>query len=247
MAAAGILTVLAVALVAFVLAGIAQSVTGFGSSLVAAPLLAMVAGAGTTIVAVTLVSLVLTGWAGVRERHHVDVRLARTTGTAGLLGIPFGLLLLAKASDTVLGVLMALVVLGALVLVASPLRLPARRVSLWGAGLTSGVLLTSTGMNGPPLVLAMDSQRLTPHRFRGTLQVVLFGQDLAAVIGFVVIGGIDATALLATAIGVVSSPVGWLLGDRVFHRIPAHVFRRVLLAALAVSALTLGFTHLMRA
>lgn len=247
MAEVGALTVLTVALVAFVLAGIAQSVTGFGSSLVAAPLLAMVAGAGTTVVAVTLVSLVLTGWAGVRERHHVDVGLARTTGIAGLLGIPVGLVLLSTASDTVLGVLMAVVVLGALVIVASPLRLPARPMSLWGAGLTSGVLLSSTGMNGPPLVLAMDSQRLTPRRFRGTLQVVLCGQDLAAVIGFVVIGSIDSTALLATAAGVVASPVGWLLGDRVFHRIPAHVFGRVLLLGLAVSALTLGVTHLMQA
>lgn len=243
MAAGGPLTLVAVALLAFLLAGVAQSVTGFGSSLVAAPLLALVAGAGTTVVAVTLVSLALTGWAGVRERAHVEVAPALRMSLAGLLGLPLGLVLLARAGDRLLEGVMATVVLVALVLVAVDVRLPASRWTSWGTGAVAGALLTSTGMNGPPLVLGASALGLDPHRFRGTLQVVLCTQDLAAVLGFVLIGHIGGASVLAAAVGVVVAPVGWLLGDLVFHRIPTEVFRRVLVAGLAVSAVMLLVTH----
>lgn len=238
------MSVLAVALVAFVIAGFAQSLTGFGSSLVAAPLLALVAGAGTTVVAVTLVSLVLTGWAGIREHDHVDAGLAARVSLAGLFGLPAGLVLLTRASDGALSILMAAVVLVALALVASPVRLPDRPATTWLTGLASGLLLTSTGMNGPPLVLAMDSRRMEPRRFRGTLQVVLCGQDLAAVLGFALIGSIDRTALVAAAVGMVASPLGWRVGDLFFDRIPPALFRRMLVAGLALSAITLAVTRL---
>ena len=240
----GLLTLLAVALLAFVLAGVAQSVTGFGSSLVAAPLLALVAGAGTTVVAVTLVSLVLTGWAGVRERDHVAVGPAVRMSVAGFVGLPLGLLLLARSGDRVLEGLMAATVLGALVVIAAGIRLPAGPWTTWGTGVAGGVLLTSTGMNGPPLVLGATALDLEPRRFRGTLQVVLCTQDLAAVAGFLAIGHLGRGALLAAGVGVVASPLGWLLGDRLFHRVPPHLFRRVLVAGLACSALLLALTHL---
>lgn len=244
MAAAGILTILAVALVAFLLAGVAQSVTGFGSALVAAPLLALVAGPSTTVVAVTLASLTLTGWAGVRERGHVDSRLAGRFVVAGLVGIPLGLVLLAHASDAALSVLMAATVLAALVLIASPIRLSGRPLTTWATGISSGALLTSTGMNGPPLVLGMEASGLPPRGFRATLQVVLCSQDVAAIAGFILIGSIDRTALLAAGVGVVASPLGWRLGDGVFHSIPADRFRQVLVAGLAVSALLLVISAL---
>lgn len=239
-----VLTIICVALGAFLLAGFAQSLTGFGSSLVAAPLIAFVLGAGPTVVAVTLASLTLTGWAGVREREHVEVKLAWRISLAGLIGLPFGLLLLSRADDAVLKVLMAAVVLAALVLMMVRLRLPRGAATTWLAGIFSGVLLTSTGMNGPPLVLAMDAEQLEPRRFRGTLQVVLCGQDAAAAIGFIIVGSISHDALLAAAVGVVASPVGWRVGDLVFDKIPPALFRRVLVAGLAASAVLLALSHL---
>lgn len=191
------------------------------------------------MVAVTLVSMVLTGWAGIQERRHVEVGLAIRSSLAGLIGLPLGLVLLARASEVMLETLMAATVLAALVLIAPPLRLPAGSGSIWGAGACSGVLLAATGMNGPPLVLGMSAQGLTPRRFRGTLQVVLCGQDAAAVLGFLAVGTLPPTALAVAGAGVLVSPVGWRIGDRLFDRIPPALFRRVLVAGLAVSAVML--------
>lgn len=237
MATLGIL--IPVALAAFLLAGAAQSLTGFGSSLVAAPLLALVVGTHTTVVAVTLVSVVLTGWASVRERAHVDVGAAVHLSVVGLIGLPIGLLLLTWATSDVLRVLMAVTVLAALLPIALRIRLPNNPMAMSVAGVTSGALLTSTGMNGPPLVLALVARDLEPRRFRSTLQHVLCFQDVAAVIGFVIVGALSRDAGVLAAAGVVASPLGWLLGDQLFHRISPVAFRRVLVAGLTASALML--------
>lgn len=229
-----------VAILAFVLAGFAQSVTGFGSALVAAPLLALVTDVSTSVVAVTLMSFVLTGWAGWRERDHVARGVAVRLGVAGLVGMPIGLLLLVGAGDSALRYVMAATVLGALVLTAADVHLPASSRTTWLTGVTGGALLTATGMNGPPLLLGLRAQRLPPRAFRATFQVVLCTQDIAAVVGFLVVGSLSQVAFGLAALGVVAAPAGWVLGDRVFHRIPARQFRRVLVAGLVVSAALLA-------
>lgn len=201
-------------------------------------------GPADAVVAMTLVSLVLSGWSAVRERAHVDGRVASRLVVAGMLGMPLGLLLLAYAGDRVLQVLMAFTVLGALALVLARVKVPPGRVSGSVAGMLSGVLLTSTGMNGPPLVLGVLAVRPEPRRFRGTLQAVLAAQDLVAALGFVVIG-LDVPALLPyVAVGVLASRGGWWAGDRVFARIPSKRFDRVVAVALAASAGMLLLGHL---
>lgn len=216
-----------------------QSVSGFGAALVAVPILAPVLGPGQAVVTVTLVSVVLSGGAALRERHHVDVATSRRMTLAGLVGMPVGLVLLARASETLLQSLMAVTVLAALVLVAGRVRVPSGVATARITGVLSGVLLTSTGMNGPPLVLGLFAQHPEPRRFRGTLQAILCAQDLAAIIGFVALGMVHREALVAALIGLASCPAGWLLGDLVFDRIAPKVFHRVLSLGLAASALML--------
>lgn len=216
-----------------------QSVSGFGAALVAIPILALAVGPAEAVVVATLVSLVLSCWAAVREREHVDVPIARRMTIAGVVGMPAGLALLVWSSEGVLRVLMAVTVLVALVLVATKVRVSGGAVTGDVTGVLSGVLLTSTGMNGPPLVLGLYAQRPEPRRFRGTLQAVLGAQDVVAVVGFVLVGRVHPPMLVAAAIGLVCCPLGWLVGDLVFDRIPARAFHLVLSVGLAASALML--------
>lgn len=124
------------------------------------------------MVAATAVGAVFTGFTAYRERAHVDRPVAQRFVWAGLVGLPLGLAALRLLTAAQLTLLMAVVLLGLVALLAARVRLPAGRGAQVAAGVTSGALLTSTGMNGPPLVVVAHALRMPPRRFRGTLQAV---------------------------------------------------------------------------
>lgn len=239
-----LVVLLAVGFGVFLLAGVAQSVSGFGLALVAVPLLALTVDPVTAVVCATGVGTALTGWAGVRERAHLDVPVARRLTVFGVIGMPVGLILLAQLDESGLEAIMAVSLVAALGLIWSRVQLPAGPGTARVAGVASGVLLTSTGMNGPPLVLGLNALRLPPRQFRATLQVVFCSQDVLSMVAFAVLGYVEPAALVIIAGGLLGSLLGWLLGDRVFHRINPEAFRRVLLVGLLVSAAVLVLSAL---
>lgn len=225
------------AVVIFLLAAAAQAVTGFGLAMVAVPLLAVVVDPISAVVAATLVSTLLTFVAASREAVHVDRNTARTLSWTGLVGMPVGLLALTVLEPDQLILLVAAVLLALTGALSLKLRVPFTKPALWTAGVVSGALLTSTGMNGPPLVVALDGARMPPRRFRATLQFVFCLQDVFAVLAFVLIGKMSTLALTLAIGGLAGVPVGWWIGNRAFHAIPEQTFRQVVLAGLVCTAL----------
>ena len=216
----------------FVVAALAQAVTGFGSALVAVPLLALVSQPVAAVVAATAVGLVLTGGAAWRERSHVDPGAARSLIVFGVAGMPVGLVVLTLVDETRLGIVIAVAMLVMVAFMASGLRIGPRGTPV--AGVASGALLTSTGMNGPPLVIALIDR--PPRRYRATLQVVFAVQDLVAVAAFLVLGHVDREVAVLVLGGVVGLPLGWWLGDAAFRRIPTARLRPLVLGAMVVPA-----------
>jgi uncharacterized membrane protein YfcA len=226
----------AAAAAVFLLAASAQAVTGFGFALVAVPLLLLVTDSVTAVVATTAVSLLLTGLIGYRERAHVRRPTAVRFIVAGLIGMPLGLVALARLDERPLTILIAVAVLLCAGLLWSGVRVPAGFGPQWGAGLLSGALLTSTGMNGPPVVLMLQARAIAPRPFRATLQVIFFGQDIAAVAAFAVLGYLDPAVATIVAAAVVGVPAGWWLGDRLFGLLPPAGFRILVLTTVTATA-----------
>lgn len=233
-----------VAAAVFTVASAAQALTGFGSALVAVPLLALIVDPVAAVVATTAVSLVLTFVVVRKERVHVERWAVRRFAITGLVGLPVGLAALLLLSVEQLTLLMAAVLLALVVVLAVGVSLPSGPVSQRLAGVTSGALLASTGMNGPPLVLVLHAMDLAPRRFRATLQGVFCVQDLLAVAGFALIGSINVTTLALVAGGAVGIPLGWRVGNRWFHSLSPTAFRRVVLVFLAVTGVVAAVTAL---
>ncbi|MFI5623569.1 sulfite exporter TauE/SafE family protein [Nocardioides sp. NPDC051685] len=227
-----ILMLTGVALLVFVVAALVQAVTGFGSVMAAVPGLLLVTDPARAVVTATVVSLVLTAGIALRERAYVDRRDSLLLTLTGIIGMPFGLVLLAVVDERLLSAGIAVVILVLVLLIAARPQIGRRGLPV--AGIVSGGLLTSTGMNGPPLVLALVGRE--PRRYRATLQAVFAGQDLVAVIAFLVLGHLDPQVLLLSVGGVVGLPVGWRLGDAVFHRVSPARLRPLVIATLVISA-----------
>jgi uncharacterized protein len=221
----------------FLIAAVVQAVTGFGFALVAVPLLALVLDPVPAVVSTTVVSLLLSVVVVREDWLQIRWRDAAVVSVAGIVGMPLGLLVLTQVPTRALTAAIAVVLLASTVVVARGLRLPEGRGTEITVGLTSGALLTSTGMNGPPLVVAFQAQGMPPRTFRGTLSAVFLAQGVAAVALMAAVGQVSSEAMTAAAVGVPMLALGWLLGNRVFRSLDAPVFRRIVLGMLVLTAI----------
>lgn len=230
---------LALAFVVLFLAAAAHAVTSFGYVLLSVPLLAIIfdphTAVASSVAAATIVAV--TAWR--RERPHVDVGSLRWLALAGLAGIPLGLWVFSRVAEHILLVLIGAITIATTVVLAARVRLPSGRTTDVVAGLASGVLVTTTGTNGPPLVLALQTKRLTPRTARATLQALFTIQGVVAVIGLGLAGQISWLVITILALSILATVLGWRVGDAIFHRLSAGQVRAVILVLLLVSGATL--------
>lgn len=213
----------------------AQAITGFGFALVGVPLLALALDAHTAVIAVTAVDLVLTAMVTVREWSHIRWRSVLVVTSASLVGVPVGLYVLATFDERPLNTVIAVVVLGFAALIAFDVKLARGPRTEAAAGMSSGVLLACTGMNGPPLVAAFQAMGLRPRVFRATLQAAFTAQAIMVVTGFVVTDQFTGQSLTVAITALPALVIGWIVGDKVFHRLAGPQFRRLVLGTLLAS------------
>jgi uncharacterized membrane protein YfcA len=228
-------------LVAVVAGGAAfnQAITGFGFSLVAVPLLSLATSASRAVVVVGLIGLPLTVVMAARHHDHVEWPAARTITLASLAGMPLGLVVLTVVSDSVLRIIIGVVVVVLATMIASGVRVTRGvRVVNLASGFIGGVLSTSTGTNGPPIVLGLRARRLSAQAFRSTISVVFAVSGAVSLILFAAAGRVDANALSRAAVGYPFLALGWFAGDRVAPRVNERVFSRLVVALLYASALS---------
>ena len=218
------------------LAAATQATTGFGFALVAVPLLTLAVDARTAVVATGVAGVAVTVHGAVRQRDQVRWRVAGQLLGSSLLGMPIGLAVLRLAPDRTLTMLVAVGVLGCTVLVWRGLRFPITPVTLGAVGVLSGVLATSTGTNGPPLVAAFQAMGYDQRTFRATLAAVFAGSGTLGLIGFWLAGQATPAAIRIGLVGLPAVLAGWWLGNAVVRRIDEARFRSVVLVSLAASA-----------
>lgn len=232
--------VLAVAIiVAF--AAATQSITGFGLSLIAIPMLAILFGPKVAVVAMSCIGVPLVIWNSLRWREHILARDALITAAAGVTAMPVGLVILTRADDRVLTAVIGIAVLTMTAWLWRGLRLPRGRTTELTAGFVSGALSTSVGTSGPPLVIAFQAIGLRPAEFRATIQVCFAVQGSVALALFWSQGLVVHDVGIAFLAGAPAAVVGALIGDRLAPRVHAGPFRTAVLCLLLLSGtLALG-------
>jgi uncharacterized protein len=226
---------LLIAFTIVLLAAAIQATTGFGFGLFSVPLLALTTDPRTAVVASGIAGLAMTIMAAVRERSHARWRTAWVLLAAAVLGMPAGLLVLRAAPERMLTALIGVAVVACALLVWRGLRVPSNRPAVVGVGLVAGVLSTSTGTNGPPLVAAFQAMGYDPRTFRATLAAVFTGTGVCSLAGFALAGQVTTEAAWVGLIGVPAVLLGWWAGNLLFHRIDPARFRRVVLAGLVAA------------
>ncbi|MEY4252504.1 MAG: hypothetical protein RL691_1385 [Actinomycetota bacterium] len=153
-------------------ASFAQSLSGFGFSLIAVPLMTLVVSPRDAVVVATVIGALSTTSQAFLDRAHVDAAIAKRLTMASFLGMPLGLTAFVLVSETGLRVVLGIVVLVSAVMLLRGFQLHDEKHRLdWILGIVSGFLSTSTSTNGPPLVFVMQARRINPTVFRATRKV----------------------------------------------------------------------------
>jgi uncharacterized membrane protein YfcA len=227
------------------LAAAAQAVSGFGFALIGTPLVAVLAGPREAVVGLTMIGLVLVAQLSLRGRGHVDRSTVGIVTATAIVGLPLGLVVLVLANDRVLTLAIAVAVIAFSLLLWRGARVPAGRGTDAAAGFTAGILSTSTGTSGPPIVIALSAKQLEPAVFRATISAIFFVQGSAALVLFALGGQITHDAVAVAIAGLPGVILGSIAGERGFRRLDARTFRRVVLGMLFLSGVVALFGALL--
>jgi uncharacterized membrane protein YfcA len=199
-----------------------QSATGMGFALVLSPALFVVMDPEEAVTAVLILGAVLCALVLFESRRVGTHGLGRLLVPA-VPGLAVGLVVLAALSKEALQIGVGVVVVAAALW---QLRHGAAALGLNAvvAGFFSGVLTTSISVNGPPLALWLESERVPPAVFRATLAAAFLILDVAGIALIVSREGSDVVdpAELGPLLACVL--VGYGVGAAGFRRLDAERF-----------------------
>jgi uncharacterized protein len=222
---------------------VVSSATGFGFALVLSPALFAVLEPAEAITTILVLSAVLSVLILYGERRRPRVRrrefwVAMAWSVPGLVAGVFILLALSKPSLQVF--------VGVAVLAAVGVRLydhgrPTGELPLYArpaAGFAAGALTTTTGTNGPPLILMLERLGVAPAEFRDTIAALFLALDVAGTLALLAISpeSLALPGVVALLVLLLLVALGRTVGRAIFERLNAESFRIAVLCLIVANA-----------
>ncbi len=224
-----------VALAIFV-AAFTQAVTGFGSALVAMPLLSQFVGVKTGAPLMAMLSLPMNIALLLIQRQALRWRAVGTLVLAAIVGIPIGIVVIAALNERVVLVGLGILLLGYAVYAWLTPHLPELKHPVWSYlfGFASGILAGGYNVGGPPAVIYGACKRWAPNEFRSNLQVLFLLENIFVLVGHAWQGNFTREVLNLLWFAVPALVIGIIAGVILDRFIPVALFRKIVLLLLFV-------------
>ncbi len=208
-----------------------QGITGFGSGLVAVPLLSLFIPLTLLTPMLSLINVALAVYLAGLLRHYLALKRWGPLFIAGIAGTLIGNFALHHLPLATLQLGMAIFVItaGLLFWFGIQLKLPAQRPQQTGIGLLSGFANGALTLGGPPVVLFLTANRLARSEFRATLAVFFLALGLTNVVSFSLQGRYASVDPLAMLVLVIGALTGAYIGHRLSGKLSEQGFRRLTL------------------
>ncbi|MEJ2667314.1 MAG: sulfite exporter TauE/SafE family protein [Deinococcales bacterium] len=222
-------------------AGFVTGLTGFGFALVSVPLLLLVMDPASTVTTVLVIGQATSTVNALTSRRHVESAMLRWLLPGAIPGLIAGSYALRWVDPVLLKLVAAtLVVAFTAVLALGQPQLMARRqrrarTSLIGGA--SGLLATSVGLSGPPIVLLLSAVQPDKDRSRATLAAYFATTGPFGLAALLLQRSTPAHAWAVALLLVPVALVGRALGSRTHHRTPQRAFRMLTLSITLVAGL----------
>jgi hypothetical protein len=237
-----------VILVIFVtlVAAMVQTVAGFGFSLLAVPALAIFMEPAQAVPLSAMLSFVNANRVAQQTRGETPWRLVLLLLVGSLFGLPLGLQVLLYLSPDLLRFLVGTVSALMALAIAVGFRWPHSDRASFLTGFVSGILSTSTAINGPPIVLYLQAAGLRAEVFRGALSNLFVLNGIFALGSFLIAGLIGYDSLKLLLLGLPFLFVGHWCGERLLNLLDAERFRSFVLLLLGMASTAIAIAALLR-
>lgn len=226
-----------------------RSVAGFGSGVIAAPLLTFAMPLSTVAPVITLLGLLVSFQQAVRDWFLIDWRRVGVLVPGSVAGVALGVFAFKRVDAGALARWLGVyVLLYALYSLAGP-RLVRKRLALpaWVVHPVAiiGALVATLfgGLAGPIYVTYYDAQHLPKQVFRVTVSTTLLVLGLLRSAAYLASGVFRAQDFVLIAGALVPVAIGTWVGDRLHHRLDPAAFRRGVGVLLIASGLALMVAH----
>jgi len=213
-----------------------QGVGGVGFTMFVAPIALMVFPELVPGPLLTLGGLV-TFLTAAREHHHIMWPATKLALTGRVLGTAIAIFILSYLSLMLLNIVFAGLILVAVALSVSGLKISPTRVNLGIAGLFSGVMGTLTSVGAPPLAIAM--QHSSPANIRATIGSILALGSMVSIIGLAFANNYGVVELALTISMIPFLFFGFWLSNHARGLVSGPTLRKALLMFCTISALSL--------
>lgn len=228
-----------VALLAAFLAGAVSGLSGFGYALVSVPLLLLVFDPATVVVVLSLVGIPVNVLVILDSWRAVEVRTVLSLLPWSALGLVAGAEILLLAEPTHIELAAGTLVVFFAVALLRGTRLPGAQ-GRWGpvvAGASTGVMATSTGLGGPPIVMLFAARNFGRDAFRASIAAYLLALGMATLCLLLVRGMVEVRHLWISVLLLPAAFAGKAIGTSAARHLPNKAFRRMTLGLILLTGL----------
>ncbi len=215
-------------------AGLMRGFAGVGSGMLMAPVFAILFGPVQTVAIIILMEIVVTAQLLPEVHREINWKLVLPMGFAAAIFMPIGSWLLVSLDPDIIARFMALIVIVFSIILLAGWRYDGEK-KLWatfGVGAFSGVLMASTSLGNPPVMIYLLSSRDAAATNRANF-TGYFAITLTMLIAMMTLAGlVDLNALVTAAILLPVFVVAAWMGGRLFRRSGEAIYRRVILGLL---------------
>ena len=220
---------LAVSAAILAVAYFVRGIAGFGSGLIAVPLLAFVLPFSLVVPLMILLDYLASLSQGMRNRSDVRWKEIVPLIPFSLIGVVIAMRFLTQADALVLIKALGVFVILYGLYTLSGFRPKAGAARGWGvlAGVSGGVIGTLFGTGGPFYVSYFDARGLDKAAFRATLATMFLLDGAGRLVGYAVAGHFTEKFLLLVALALPIMALFMYLGGHVHTRLTQAAFQRL--------------------
>ena len=217
-----------------------RGICGFGSGLIAIPVLSLMLPLKVTVPLIVMLDYLASAGQGVSQRQSIEWKEIRRLIIPALIGVSAGLMIFHKADAELLPrVLGGFVLLYALYTLWGP-EIP-KASSWWSipAAVSGGAVGTLFGTGGPFYVSYLKARQLDKNAFRATFACIFLLDGAARVTGYLGTEVVDIQLLVLLAASLPMMILGMYLGGKIHTNLSPEVFTRAISVLLLVSGVSL--------